>query len=61
MGPDEIHNQVLKHLPDNYLQTLLNIFNYIWSAGKFPEDWNMQQVFLFPKIESEYDQEIPQS
>ena len=29
-GPDEIHYQLLKHLPDNSLETLLNIFNYIW-------------------------------
>ena len=28
-GPDEIHYQMLKHLPENSLETLLNIFNYI--------------------------------
>ena len=28
-GPDEIHYQLLKHLPDNSLQTFLNVFNYI--------------------------------
>ena len=37
-GPDEIHCQMLKHLPDTSLETLLNIFNYIWTTGKFPED-----------------------
>ena len=36
-GPDEIHYQMLKHLPDTSLETLLNIFNYIWTTGKFPE------------------------
>ena len=33
-GPDEIHYQMLKHLPDTSLETLLNIFNYIWTTGK---------------------------
>ena len=33
-GPDEIHYQMLKHLPENSLETLLNIFNYIWTTGK---------------------------
>ena len=29
-GPDEILYQMLKHLPENSLETLLNIFNYIY-------------------------------
>ena len=29
----------VKHLQENSLETLLNIFNYIWTTGKFPEDW----------------------
>ena len=37
-GPDEIHYQMLKHLPENSFETLLNIFNYIWTTGKFPEN-----------------------
>ena len=32
-GPDEIHYQMLKHLPENSLETLLNIFNYIWTSS----------------------------
>ena len=36
-GPDEIHYQMLKHLPDTSLETLLNISNYIWNIGKFPD------------------------
>ena len=42
-GPDEIHYQMLKHLPENSLETLLNIFNYIWTTGKFPEDWTLAE------------------
>ena len=50
MGPDEIHYQMLKHLPDTFLETLLNIFNYIWTTGKFPDDWQYATIFLFPNL-----------
>ena len=48
-GPDEIHYQMLKHLPENSLETLLNIFNYICTTGKFPEDWTYAAIILIPK------------
>ena len=48
-GPDEIHYQMLKHLPENSLETLLNIFNYIWTTGKFPEDWIYATIIPIPK------------
>ena len=37
-GPDEIYYQMLKHLPENALVTILQIFNDIWTTGVFP-DW----------------------
>ena len=49
-GPDEIHYQMLKHLPDTSLETLLNIFNYIWTTDYFQMVGNMQQLFLFPNL-----------
>ena len=45
-GPDEIHYQLLKHLPDVSLLLLLNIFNKIWISGDFPSDW---KVIPIPK------------
>ena len=48
-GPDEIHYQMLKHLPENSLETLLNIFNYIWTTGKFSEDWTLATIIPIPK------------
>ena len=48
-GPDEIHYQMLKHLPDTSLETLLNIFNYNWTTGKFPEDWTLATIIRIPK------------
>ena len=49
IGPDGVHYQMLKHLPDNSLETLLNIFNYIWTTGKFPEDWQYATIIPNPK------------
>ena len=48
-GPDEIHYQMLKHLPDTSLETLLNIFNYIWTTGIFPDDWQYATIIPIPK------------
>ena len=49
MGPDEIHYQMLKHLTENYLETLLNIFNYIWTTGTIPKDWQYETIIPIPK------------
>ena len=48
-GPDEIHFQMLKHLPDTSLVTLLNIFNYIWTIRKFPDGWLYATIIPIPK------------
>ena len=48
-GPDEIHYQMLKHLPESSLQALLSIFNHNWTTGDFPEDWRLATVIPIPK------------
>ena len=48
-GPDEIHYQMLKHLPLKSLQTLLDIFNNMWETGKFPENWELATIIPIPK------------
>ena len=48
-GPDEIHYQMLKHLPESSLQALLGIFNHIWTTGDFPEDWRLATIIPIPK------------
>ena len=48
-GPDEIHYQMLKHLPPKSLKTLLAIFNDIWETGKFPESWELATIIPIPK------------
>ena len=55
MGPDEIHYQMLKHLLENSLETLLNIFNLITFRllANFQMIGNMQQLFLFPNMRNQ--------
>ena len=48
-GPDEIHYQILKHLPPDALETLLNTINEVWRTEKFPEDWHKTVIILIPK------------
>ena len=48
-GPDEIHYQMLKHLPENALSTFLHIFNDIWTTGVFPDSWRLATVIPIPK------------
>jgi len=43
-GPDDIHYQMLKHLPAAVLDTLLQILNDIWSSGHFPPGWRTPTV-----------------
>jgi potassium voltage-gated channel Eag-related subfamily H protein 8 len=44
VGPDEIHYQMLKHLPENSLKCLLSIFNKIWKSGNFPKSWKKATI-----------------
>jgi len=44
VGPDDVHYQMLKHLHNDALLTLLNILNNIWASGKFPTSWRTSTV-----------------
>ena len=48
-GPDDIHYQMLKHLPETALDTLLHIFNGIRTTGVFPESWRLATIIPIPK------------
>ena len=48
-GPDQIHYQFLKQLPETSLKTLLNIFNNIWHSGNFPSTWRESTIIPIPK------------
>ena len=49
VGPDEVHYQMLKHLPDAAMDTLVGVFNDIWKSGKFPSLWRAATVIPIPK------------
>ena len=49
VGPDEIHYQMLKHLPKSCKEVLLHIFNHIWTTGDFPESWRNATVIPLAK------------
>ena len=46
-GPDEVHYQMLKHLPPKSLQALLDIFNDIWETGNFQKVGNYLLSYQF--------------
>ena len=48
-GPDKIHYQLLKHLSPESMSLLLNIYNYIWQSGEFPDCWSEATVIPIPK------------
>ena len=49
VGPDDIHYQMLKHLPKEALQMLLEALNNIWYSGNFPDSWRTSTVIPVPK------------
>jgi len=49
VGPDGIHYQLIKHLPDISLHALLDYYNDIWDDGTFPLGWNEATVVPIPK------------
>jgi len=49
VGPDSIHYQMLKNLPDFAMDTLLSAVNYIWTTGNFPPEWHLATVIPIAK------------
>ena len=48
-GPNDIHFQKLKHLPESAIDTRLHIFNGIWTTGLFPESWRLATIIPISK------------
>ena len=48
-GPDGIHNNLLKHLPEDTLKILKDILNKIWISVDFPQQWRAATVIPIPK------------
>ena len=43
-GPDRVHNNMLRHLPEVALKVFLTVFNDIWRKGEFPVSWREATV-----------------
>ena len=48
-GPDEIHYQFLKNLPDVSLDPLLLLLNDLWQSQDFQDGWREATVIPVPK------------
>lgn len=48
-GPDQIHYQILKHLPLSTCSVLLEILNLVWENGNFPTSWKEATMIPIPK------------
>ena len=48
-GSDNIHYQLLKHLPESSLNILLRVFNQVWESGVFPPSWREALIIPIPK------------
>ena len=49
VGPDKIHYQFLKELPEPSTNFLLQIFNDLWNRGDIPRIWKETTVIPIPK------------
>jgi exonuclease III len=48
-GDDTVHYQLLKHMPEETLGLLLDIFNFIWVHHLFPKAWKTAIIIPIPK------------
>ena len=47
--PDQIHYEILRHLPIETLHILLDIINETWKSDTFPESWREALIISIPK------------
>ena len=50
IGPDHIHYQMLKNLPESALDTLLCVFNDSLITGDFPSAWSEATIIPIPDL-----------
>ena len=58
-GLDQVHYELLKHLPDECLKVLLDLINEYWENNNFPPSWRLALVLPIPKPDK--DRYLPTS
>ena len=48
-GLDQVHYQLLTHLPNSALSVLSKVYNHVWESGCFPPSWREAAVIPIPK------------
>jgi hypothetical protein len=54
VGPDEMHYQMLQHLPYTVLSSLIHILNDIWQTCSFPSSWSEATIIPLPKPDKDH-------
>ena len=52
-GPDEVNNELLKHLPPSMHQAIHKLFVLMWLTGTTPDSWKESNTILLHKKNSE--------
>ncbi len=54
-GPDDLHYQIIKHLPHETQDILLELFNKVWDNGTFPKIWKEAAVIPIPRPSKDHE------
>ena len=49
-GLEQVHYQLLTHLPNSALSVLLKVYNHMWESGCFPPSWREAVIIPIPKL-----------
>ena len=53
-GLDQVHYQLLTHLPNSALSVFLKVYNHVWESGCFPPSWREAVVIPIPKASKDH-------
>ena len=51
---DQVHYQLLTHLPNSALSILLKVYKHVWESGCFPLSWREAVVIPIPKPSTDH-------